>query len=54
VSDLHRVAREYLHPDALTIVASGNVQALQSGMGEFGEAQVFNDEGKPIETAVTL
>jgi zinc protease len=54
VTDLHRVARQYLHPDALTIVASGNVQALQSGMGEFGEVQVFNDTGKPMETAVTL
>ncbi len=54
VEDLYRVAREYLHPHDLVIVASGNVQALSSGMSEFGEIRVFNDEGEPVETAVTM
>src|SRR5581483_6299326 len=52
--DLYRVAREYLHPDVLTIVASGNVQALEAGMGQFGEIKVFDDEGTVIEMPVTL
>ena len=51
---LYQIAREYLHPDSLTIVASGNVQALQSGMGEFGEMQIFSDEGALVETAIAI
>ena len=54
VWDLHRVARQYLHPDALTIVTSGNVQALQAGMGEFGEMQIFSDEGAVVETVIAI
>jgi zinc protease len=52
--ELYRVAREYMHPNDLVIVASGNIQALESGMGEFGEIKVFNDEGTVIESAVSL
>ncbi len=52
--DLYRVAGEYLHPGQLAIVASGDVQALEAGMGEFGEINVFNDEGTVIERPVTI
>ncbi len=52
--DLYRIAREYLHPSQLVIAASGDVQALEAGMGEFGEMNVFNDEGTVIEKPVTL
>jgi zinc protease len=52
--DLYKVAREYLHPDNLAIVASGDVQALEAGMGEFGEMDIFNDEGTVIETPVSI
>ncbi len=52
--DLYRVAREYLHPNELTIAASGNLDALEGGMGEFGELQVFNDEGTVIDRPVTI
>ena len=52
--DLYRVAREYLHPNELTISASGNVEALEAGMGEFGELDIFNDEGTVIERPITI
>ncbi len=52
--DLYRVAREYLHPNELTIAASGNVQAIEEGMGEFGDVTVFNDEGSVIERPVAI
>jgi zinc protease len=52
--ELYRVAREYLHPSALTITASGNVQAIETGMGEFGEVKVFDDEGAIVDTPVFI
>jgi len=52
--ELYRVAREYLHPRELTITASGNVQALEAGMGEFGEVRVFDDEGSLVDTPVLI
>jgi zinc protease len=54
VEDLSRVARAYLHPSDLVIVASGNVEALSSGMREFGEIHIYNDEGMPVETPMVL
>jgi len=52
--DLYRVAQQYLHPSTLAIVASGDVQALEAGMGEFGEMNVFNDEGTVIERPISV
>ncbi|HEY3874441.1 MAG TPA: pitrilysin family protein [Candidatus Kapabacteria bacterium] len=52
--DLYQVAREYLHPNELTIAASGNLDALEAGMGEFGALQVLNDEGTVIERPLTI
>ena len=52
--ELYRVAQEYLRPGKLAIVASGDVQALEAGMGEFGEMNVFNDEGTVIERPISL
>ncbi|SRR5579883_942423 len=51
---LYTVAHEYLHPADLTIVASGDVPALEAGMGEFGEMRVFDDEGTLIDTPVSI
>jgi len=52
--DLYRVAERYLHPSDLAIVASGNVEALEAGMGEFGEINVFDDEGIIVDMPVTI
>ncbi|HYM21414.1 MAG TPA: pitrilysin family protein [Candidatus Kapabacteria bacterium] len=41
--DLLRAAKEHLHPDALTIAASGNTNAIKDGMREFGEVEIKND-----------
>jgi zinc protease len=52
--DLYRVAEQYLHPNDLAIVASGNVEALEAGMGEFGEINVFDDEGAIVDMPVAI
>ncbi len=52
--DLYNAAQSYLHPSRLAIVASGDVQALEAGMGEFSPIDVFNDEGTVIERPVSI
>ncbi len=52
--ELHRVAKAYLHPGDLVIVASGSVEALSGGMREFGMLKIFNDEGTLIQTKDTI
>ena len=54
VEDLYRVAVEYINPNDLVIVASGNVQAIESGMAEVGAVQIFDEEGERLHTPVTL
>ncbi|MDP4198965.1 MAG: pitrilysin family protein [Bacteroidota bacterium] len=54
VEDLYRVSREYLNPSDLVIVASGNVQAIEAGMAEFGEIEIFDEEGERMHAPVTL
>jgi zinc protease len=54
VEDLYRVAVEYINPNDLVIVASGNVQAIESGMAEVGPIQIFDEEGERLHTPVTL
>lgn len=54
VEDLYRVAVEYINPSDLVIVASGNVQAIESGMAEVGPIQIFDEEGEHIRMPVTL
>ena len=52
--DLYGVARRYLHPRELVIAASGNVQAIEQGMAEFGQIRVFDTEGSEIGTPVMI
>lgn len=54
VEELYRVSRDYIRPSDLVIVASGNVQAIEAGMAEFGEIEVFDEEGERVHTPVTL
>jgi zinc protease len=36
VADIQRVARQYLHPDATTILVVGDATKFESAMGAFG------------------
>ncbi len=40
--DLLEMAETHLHPEAVTIVASGNAEVLKNEMGMFGDVQVFD------------
>jgi predicted Zn-dependent peptidase len=46
--DLLAAARKYLHPDHVTIVASGDLSVLKSTMAGFGAMVVYDTDGKPI------
>lgn len=40
--DLLRTAQTYIHPDSVTIVASGDAKALENDMKSFGEVEIFD------------
>ncbi len=42
--DLLRTAQTYIHPDALTITASGDVKALESDMKAFGDVEIYDHD----------
>ncbi len=48
--ELSRVARKYLNPTALTVVASGDREALKQAMTVFGDTHVYDSDGKLVET----
>jgi zinc protease len=54
VEDLYRVAVEYINPNDLVVVCSGNVQAIESGMAEIGAIQIFDEEGERLHAPVAL
>jgi zinc protease len=43
------VARKYLDPKQLQIVAVGDAAKIAPNLGAFGPLQVFDDEGKPVK-----
>ncbi len=47
-ADVQRVAKKYLNPDALQIVAVGDASKIKSVMEKYGPVQVFNADGKPV------
>jgi hypothetical protein len=42
------VARKYLDPTKLQIVAVGDAAKIETGLRTFGPLQVFDDEGKQV------
>jgi zinc protease len=50
LEDVHRVAREYVHPDRLNIVVVGDREVIEPGLQELGIPIVHLDyEGRPLE-----
>ncbi len=47
-ADVQRVAKKYLNPEALQIVAVGDASKIKSVMEKYGPVQIFNAEGKPV------
>jgi predicted Zn-dependent peptidase len=46
--DVQRVARRYLNPDALQLVAVGDATKIKSALEKYGTVEVFNTEGALI------
>ena len=47
-AQVQAVARKYLDPAKLQIVAVGDASKIEAGLRTFGPLQVFDDEGKPV------
>jgi hypothetical protein len=46
--DVQRVARKYLAPDAMQLVAVGDGLKIQSVLEPYGPVDVYDSSGKPI------
>jgi hypothetical protein len=47
-AQVQTVARKYLDPSKLQIVAVGDAAKIEPGLRKFGPLQLFDDEGKAV------
>lgn len=52
-NDVQRVARKYLSPARLQIVAVGDESKIKDSLSKFGQLQLFDADGKPIAVTST-
>jgi zinc protease len=50
-AQVQTVARKYLDPSRLQIVAVGDASKIEEGLRKFGSVEVFDDEGKAVKSA---
>ena len=48
-AQVQAVARKYLDPKRLQIVAVGDAAKIATNLGSFGAVEVFDDEGRPVK-----
>lgn len=46
--DIQRVARKYINPDNLQVVAVGDLSKIKTVMGKYGPVEVYDAEGKKL------
>jgi zinc protease len=51
--DIQRLARQYLNPDAMQVVAVGDRRKIQRALEKYGPVEVYDTQGRPI-TAKTV
>jgi predicted Zn-dependent peptidase len=49
--DVQRVARKYLNPDALQLVAVGDAGKIKPALEKYGNVEVFDTNGAPLAAA---
>lgn len=49
--DVQRVARKYVDPDALQVVAVGDAGKIKTVLETYGTVEVFDTEGRPVPSA---
>ncbi|OLE54443.1 MAG: hypothetical protein AUG51_08230 [Acidobacteria bacterium 13_1_20CM_3_53_8] len=49
--DVQRVARKYLSPSTLQIIAVGDASKTQAALAKYGTVEVYDSEGKPVRAA---
>ncbi len=50
IDDVQRVARKYLNPGAMQLVAVGDANRIKEGLEKYGAVEVYNTEGHPVVT----
>jgi zinc protease len=50
-AQVQSVARKYLEPGKLQIVAVGDAAKIEAGLRKFGAIDLFDDEGRPVKPA---
>jgi zinc protease len=48
--EVQRVARKYLDPDAMQLVAVGDASKLKSVLEQYGAVEVYDEAGRPVRT----
>ncbi len=51
-ADVRRVARKYLDPGSMQLVAVGDGSKIKAGLEKYGRVEVYDDAGRPIPAAV--
>ena len=51
-ADVRRVARKYLDPDNLQLVAVGDGDKIKAGLEKYGKVEVYDDAGRPVPAAI--
>jgi predicted Zn-dependent peptidase len=46
--DIQRVARKYVNPENLQVVAVGDVSKIRTVMEKYGPIEVYDTEGKKV------
>jgi zinc protease len=50
-ADVQRVARKYIHPDALQVVAVGDASQIKSVLEKYGPVEVYDADGNKVRAA---